>query len=115
MSCVVWQLRLKSGLHVEFGELDLVTDEHATGLERGVVLNAEILAVDLAGGLEASLGVAPRVGVHACELNVELDGLRDTTKGEVADQLEVAARTRNGGRRGGLRSDRSRCRRSAPD
>ena len=52
-------------------ELDLVADQHAAGLQRGVPGHAEVLAADRGPGLEADAGVAERVDRGAQELHVE--------------------------------------------
>ena len=63
------------GRHVE-RDGDLVADEDAAGLEGRVPGQAEVLAGDRDGGLEAGTRVAERVDRGAVELGVELDGLR---------------------------------------
>src|SRR5690349_23477848 len=72
-------------------ELDLLRDEHATGLEGGVPGEAEVLAVDLRGALEADPDVAEGVLGRAGLL--EDDGQRpgDVADGEVAGDGPVRA------------------------
>ena len=63
------------------GELDLVADDDAAGLERDVPLEAPVLAVDLGLGAEADDGVAPRRALRA-----EVLALRATT-GRVTSRM----------------------------
>src|SRR5690606_17427289 len=70
---------------------DLLADQYATGLERLVPGEAEVLAVDLGLGREAEDVLAPRVGGGAAELDVEGDLLGHVPDGEVTDDLELVA------------------------
>src|SRR3546814_13950691 len=67
-------------------ELDLLGDEHATGLERGVPGEAPVLAVDGDLALEAHADVAERVLGGAGELEGNRDGLGDTLDGQVRSE-----------------------------
>jgi hypothetical protein len=66
------------------------TDE-ATGLERDVPLQAEVLAADLGLRGEARLRIVPRVDRDAVELELEVDLLGDALDGEVGVQHVAAA------------------------
>src|SRR5215204_7084369 len=72
------------------GDGDLLAEEHAAGLERRVVAEAEVLAVDHGLRRGAALVVAVGVAAEAAEVEVEGDGLRDAADREVAVDLEVA-------------------------
>jgi hypothetical protein len=61
-----------------------VADEELAAVERDVEVDAEVLAGDLGGGLEAETRAAPRVGAGAEELDVELDRTGDALDGQVA-------------------------------
>src|SRR6476659_11485172 len=65
-------------------ELDLLGDEHAAGLEGGVVGQAPVLAVDGGAALEADAQVAERVACGAGGLEVDRDGVGDALDGQVA-------------------------------
>ena len=80
-------------------DLDLVADEDAAGLERGVPGQAVVLARDLERGLEAGARVAERVGRGAGELGGELDVAGHAVDGEVADD-DVVVAVRADARRG---------------
>src|SRR5690606_31629061 len=86
------------------GQGDLLADQHAAGLERGVPGDAPVLAVDddLAGDADAL--VAERVGRRALELEVDGDGLRGALDGQVAGDPEglVVDRGDLGGHEGDL-------------
>src|SRR5687768_3568865 len=83
-------------------ERDLVADQDAAGLERGVPGDAPVLAVDDDRALEADALVAERVGGRALEGEVDRDGAGDALDGEVAlDPHHVVAHQRDGGRREG--------------
>src|SRR5688500_14942002 len=68
-------------------ELDLVGDEDAAGLERGVPGEAPVLAVDGDLALEAHAGVAERVDGRAGLLELDGDRLRHVLDGEVAGDV----------------------------
>src|SRR6478735_11494085 len=67
-------------------ELDLLGDQDAALFEVGVPGQAPVGAVELAGGLEGGLVVAPGVGGDAVELDVEGDRLGDALDGQVAGE-----------------------------
>ena len=75
-------------------DLDLLAHEDAAALDGDVPGQAEVLAVDLGGRLEAGAGAAPRVGRDAGEVQVEVHLAGDALDGEVAHELV-------GGHRGG--------------
>src|SRR3954447_1988937 len=62
-------------------ELDLVRDEHAAGLERGVPAEPPLLAVQGGCTLEADAGVAERVLGRAGELERDGDRVGDALDG----------------------------------
>src|SRR6187402_213731 len=72
-------------------ELDLLGDEDAAGLERGVPGEAPVLAVDGGLALEADAGVAERVHGGAGLLELDRDGLGDVLDGQVAGDGPVGA------------------------
>src|SRR5450631_2610203 len=76
-------------LHIQH-DLDLLADENAAALDRDVPGQAEVLAVDLSGGLEAGAGAAPWVGADATEVQVEAGRLRDSLDGQQALESVVA-------------------------
>ncbi|VOL54490.1 Uncharacterised protein [Streptococcus pneumoniae] len=86
-----------SGLGVGLGqheggadlELHLVRDQEAAGLGGRVPGQAEVLAGDLARGLEAHAGHAEGILVLAAELGLELHGLGDAVQRQLADQGEL--------------------------
>ena len=90
-------------------ELDLLGDQDAALFEVGVPGQAPVGAVELAGGLEAGLVVAPRVGGDAGELDVEGDRLGDALDGQVAGR-GCRRRRRCCGRSAAGRSRRRRSR-----
>ena len=65
-------------------ELDLLGDEDAAGLERGVPGQAPVLAVDGGATLEADAQVAERVLGGTGLLEDDRDGLGDVLDGQVA-------------------------------
>src|SRR6478735_10306655 len=67
-------------------ELDLLGDQDAALFQAGVPGQAPVGAVELAGGLEGGLVVAPGVGGDAVELDVEGDRLGDALDGQVAGE-----------------------------
>src|SRR6185437_2481437 len=73
-------------------DLDLVPDQHAASLERLVPAQAEILAVDLAGGLEAAAGAAPGIfGDGGGCFDRERDWLGHAMDGEIAGHAVAIA------------------------
>src|SRR4051812_1477922 len=80
------------------GDGDVFAQEHAAGLERGVVGEAEVLAVDLGLRGRAGLVVAVRVLAEAAEVELERDRLGDALDGQVAVDEEVAALSAHAGR-----------------
>src|SRR5215212_4537502 len=69
-------------------EDDLVADEDAAGLERGVPGDAVVLAADRDRALEADALVAERVLSGALELEGHRDPVRHVLDGQVAGDLE---------------------------
>src|SRR5581483_4676619 len=65
-------------------EVDFVADQEAARLERGVPVQAELLAVDLAADLEARHLLAPRVLAAPEQGRVEHDGARHAADRQVA-------------------------------
>ena len=63
-------LLAQGGLDVEL-DADLLADDHAAGLERLVVGQAPVFAVDLGRSREGHGVAAPRCGVGAVELHVQ--------------------------------------------
>src|SRR5690606_27448842 len=79
-------------------DLDLVADEHPTGLERRVPLDPPVLAVDGGRRREPGAGVAPRVLADAVELELEVDGPGHTFDRELGvHHVVVAGRVEAGG------------------
>src|SRR6476469_7338696 len=72
-----------AGRDVEL-QLDLLGDQHAAGLERGVPGQVPVLAVDRGRTLEADAQVAEGVTRRAGGLELEGDRLRDALDGQVA-------------------------------
>src|SRR5689334_12163244 len=72
-------------------EDDLLADEDATGLERGVPLDAPVTTVDGRAALEAGAQVAERVACGAGVLPGDRHRLGDILEGEVPGHLEVVA------------------------
>src|SRR4029078_13124274 len=72
-------------------ELDLVRDQEAAGLERGVPGQAPLLAVQGGAALEAEAGVAERGLGGAGQLEVDRDRLGDVLDGQVAGDGPVVA------------------------
>src|SRR4051812_12757165 len=96
---------LLDGRDVEL-EADLVGDEHAAGLERGVEGDAPVLAVDRGGALEAGADVAERVLGEAGELEGHGDRLGGVADREVTGDREgVAVLLDRGRAEGDLRVD----------
>ena len=82
---------LQDGLDGD-GDVDLVADQQAAAVQRDVEVDAEVLAGDGRGALEADAGAAPRVAVGAEDLDVEGDRLGDALDGQVAgDEQALAA------------------------
>src|SRR6478672_10520363 len=78
-----WRSGVLDGRDVEL-ELDLLADEHAAGLERGVPGQAPVLAVDGGRALEADAQVAEGVTGRAGGLELDGDRLGDALHGQVA-------------------------------
>src|SRR6187402_2676810 len=72
-------------------ELDLLGDEDAAGLERGVPGQAPVLAVDAGAALEADAQVAERVAGRAVGLELDRDRLGLALDREVAGDDPVVA------------------------
>src|SRR3954467_8378257 len=72
-------------------DLDGVADQEAPRLQRGVPVQAEVLAVDGGLGGEASHFRAPRVLATAIQGGVEHDFAGGAANSEVADDLEAVA------------------------
>src|SRR3954454_1666908 len=68
---------------------DLVADQDAAGLQRGVPGDAVVLAVDAHRALEPGAQVAERVGREALELERDGNRLTDALDGQVAGELEA--------------------------
>src|SRR5690349_941562 len=83
-------LRLADRLGLDL-ELHLLADQHATGLQRLVPGDAEVLAVDLGGGGEADDLLAPGAHGQALELDVQRHLAGHAADGELAGELEVLA------------------------
>src|SRR3954468_24833069 len=83
-------LLLKHGLRGD-DHVDLVADEQTATVHRDVEVDTPLLAGDLGGALETGAGAAPRVGLHAEELDVERDGLGDALDGQVAGNQQTLA------------------------
>ena len=83
-----------AGLLLDSGDLelnlDLLGDQHAAGLQRSVEVDAEVLAVDLGGCLEAQAGIAKGVLSGSNVFNVEVDGLGGVLNGEVTGDGAIA-------------------------
>src|SRR5690349_24474545 len=79
-------------LHVDV-DLDLVAHEHPTGLEGGIPGEPPLAAVDLRVGAEAHALAAPGILPASLVGDVEGDFLRDVPDREVADDLELGARS----------------------
>ncbi len=95
-------------LGLDGGDLDLQDDlvgDHDAGVQRGLPVDAEVLAVDGARGGQADALQVVGVDVGALELDVEIDGLGDALDGQVAgqDALVVAGDLGVGGDEGDLR------------
>src|SRR6187399_196413 len=76
-------------LHLE-GDGDLVTDDDAAGLERGVPLHAEVRAADLRAGGRADAELAPRVLALGRDVrDLERDLARDAVNREPTLELEI--------------------------
>ncbi|GAA3082170.1 hypothetical protein GCM10020254_28190 [Streptomyces goshikiensis] len=74
------------------GQLHLVADHHAAGLQRGVPGQAPVGAQDLGGALEADALVAVDVGGGAVEFQVDGERPRDALDRQVTgDAVRVAA------------------------
>src|SRR5690606_15143916 len=61
----------------------LLGHEHATRFESGVPAHVPVLAIDRGGAFESHPGVAPRVDGGTQILDIELNGLGDTSNGQV--------------------------------
>src|SRR5664279_3708561 len=83
-------LLLQSSLKVK-REGDVFTEEYAAGLKRGVVVDAEIGAVDDRACARCSNGLAVGVRSDSAELALQGDGLGDAAEREVAHDREVVA------------------------
>src|SRR5438067_65615 len=70
--------------------LDVVADDPAAGFERLIPVQPEVLAVDLALGLETHALPAPRIARAALEFGVERDLAGRTANRQVPDELELA-------------------------
>src|SRR5690606_26501716 len=68
-------------------DLNLITDQNATGFQRLVPGQTPLLAVDLGARFKPGAQVAPGVGDNPGVLHVEDDRLRHATDGQVAVQL----------------------------
>ena len=75
-------------------EDDLLADEDAAGFERGVPVDAPVLAVDRGGALEADALVAVGIDGGAGVLEVDGDRLGDALDGQVAGDPVVRRRRR---------------------
>src|SRR5690606_5426041 len=92
---------LETGLDLE-EDGDLVADHGAAAFERHVDGDAEVLAIDDGGGLEAGDGALAHAGVDAVELELQLDRAGDAAQSEVAvDDVVVTVRADAGGDEGG--------------
>ena len=74
--------RLLDGLDLQ-ADLDLVPDQDAAGLERGVPVQAEVLAVERRPGAEPGHGEAVRALVRAQVLALERDRAGDAADGQI--------------------------------
>src|SRR5205807_7134481 len=81
-------LLVEDGLDLE-DDLDAVADDDAAGLEHGVEVDAEVAALDLAGGGEAAARPAEGIRPEAARLQVERDRLRDALERQLAVQQVV--------------------------
>src|SRR5699024_134670 len=82
-------LQVRRRLRLDGGDLDLQDDlvgNHDAGVQRGLPVDAEFLAVDGAGGGEADALQVVDVDVGALELDVEIDGLGDALDGQIAGE-----------------------------
>lgn len=83
-----------TGLLLDSGDLelnfDLLGDQYAAGLQRSVEVDAEVLAVDLGGCLEAQAGIAKWVLSGSNIFYIEVDGLGGVLDGEVTGYGAVA-------------------------
>src|SRR5438105_4530714 len=77
---------------------DLVADDDAAGFEDCVEVDAEIAALDLAGGGEPCTGPAVWIGAEAAEFEVQRDGLGHASERELSvEDVAVAVRSNAGG------------------
>src|SRR6185312_4116085 len=96
-------LLLQHDLEVEV-DRHVVAESEATGLERGVPTDTEVVAVDLRRRCRARLGLAIAIRHDAAELALERYRLGDATQGEVSvDGEDVTVRRDRGRTEGQLR------------
>src|SRR5581483_10147781 len=88
----------KHGLDLE-GDVHRVADEELAAVERDVEVHTELLAGDLGRRLEADALAAPRVGLDAEVLDVELDRLGDALDRQLAGRLLAVEAGRDEGHR----------------
>src|SRR5580693_5223747 len=81
-------LLAQGGLDVEL-DAHLLADDHAAGLERLVVGQAPVFAVDLGRRRERHGLGTPRRGVGAVELEIEHDRPGDVAYRQIAGELPV--------------------------
>src|SRR5690606_35246268 len=92
---------LQAGLDLE-GDGDLVADDGSAAFQRHLDADAEVLAVDDGGGLEAGDRALAHTGVDAVELEPQVDRAGDAVEREVArDDVVVTVGTHVGGGEGG--------------
>src|SRR4051812_28208771 len=88
---------VEHGLDLEL-DRDLVADDHAAGLHRGVEVHAEVGPADDAGGGEAVADPAEGVGPEAVDLEREGHALGDALEGDLAVEHVVVAVDPHAGR-----------------
>lgn len=63
---------------------DLVADEDSAGLNRGVVFNAEVGAINRGSSLEPNAGLAPRVLGRAKDVDIQGDRLGNAVDSQIS-------------------------------
>ncbi len=72
-------------------DLDLLANEHSTGLEGGIVVEPEVRAVDFGGSGVTQHLLAPRIGALAIEFGIQHNLVSHATNREIAGHLEIVA------------------------